>query len=110
MYSSIRNYKSMYNTDGSPDILYSVRMREKYGINTYYDTADIEAAGLEVLDIVEGCLCDSILCEDDDGNVIIFAEKALNDWCSVLVPIVGKDNNDTWDIWYSEYQTEDNDN
>ena len=107
MYSSIRNYKSMHNTDGKPDVLYAIRMREKYGINTYCDSADIEAANMEILDVVEGCLTDSLLCKDEDGNVIIFAEKALNNWSSALVPIIGKDNSDTWDIWYSEYQTED---
>ena len=107
MYSSIRNYPSMHNTDGKPDTLFAIRMREKYGINTYYDNADIEAANMEILDVVEGCLCDNLLCEDEDGNVIIFAEKTLNNWSSALVPIIGKDNNDTWDIWYSEYQKED---
>ena len=103
MFSSIRNYRTMYNTDGTIDVLFSIRMREKYGINTYYNYTDIETAGMEVLDSAEGCLINPMICEDSDGNVIIFAEKALNCWTSVFVPIVKGSNAETWDYWYENF-------
>ena len=66
----------------------------------------IENAGFEVLDCVEGCLCDSVICEDNNGNVIIFAETALNEWTSALLPIVKKTNAETWDYWYNKFVPE----
>lgn len=106
MYTSIRNHPSMYFVNGKADVLFAIRMREKYGINTVFDYTDIENAGFEVLDCVEGCLCDSVICEDDNGNVVIFAEIALNEWTSALLPIVKKTNAETWDYWYNEFVPE----
>lgn len=106
MYTSIRNHPSMYFVNGKPDVLYAIRMREKYGINTVFDYKDIENAGFEVLDCVEGTLCDSVICENADGDVVIFAETALNEWCSALIPIRKGSNAETWDYWYNEFVPE----
>ena len=64
---------------------------------------DIQNAGFDVLDCVEGCLADSCICEDDSGNVVIFAEKALNCWCSALVPIMKETAAETWRYWEENF-------
>ena len=64
---------------------------------------DIKAAGFSVLDCVEGTLADSCICEDSDGNVVIFAEKALNCWCSALVPIMKETAAETWRYWVENF-------
>ena len=64
---------------------------------------DIKAAGFSVLDCVEGTLADSCICEDDSGNVVIFAEKALNCWQSVLIPIVKETAAETWRYWEENF-------
>lgn len=106
MYTSIRNHPSMYFVNGKADVLYAIRMREKYGINTVFNYEDIENAGFKVLDCAEGGLCDSVICEDNNGNVVIFAETALNEWCSALIPIRKSSNAETWDYWYNEFVPE----
>lgn len=71
--------------------------------NTIWSYEDIQNAGFNVLDCVEGTLADSCICEDDDGNVVIFAEKALNCWCSALVPIVKGSPAETWEFWEENF-------
>lgn len=104
MYSSIRNFPSMINTDGKPDVLYAIRMREKYGIGVFFTYEDIQNAEFNVLDCVEGTLADSCICEDDNGNVVIFAEKALNCWTSVLIPIMKETAAETWRYWEENFE------
>ena len=67
---------------------------------------DIEAAGFSVLDCVCGTLCDPCICEDDNRNVVIFAEKALNCWSSVLIPIMKETAAETWHYWEENFVPE----
>lgn len=75
----------------------------KHFPNTAWNYEDIQNAGFNVLDFVEGCLCDSCICEDNNGNVVIFAEKALNCWSSALVPIVKETPAETWEFWEENF-------
>lgn len=102
-YSSIHNYRTMRNHDGTFDIDFSIRMREQYGIMTVWSDSDVQNQGLEILDVSEGCLLDSYLCKDKEGRLIIFAERALTEWSSALIPIRKETNEETENYWYENF-------
>ena len=97
----------MRNVDGTFDIEFSIRMREQYGIMTVWSDSDVHSQGLEILDVSEGCLLDSYLCEDKEGRLIIFAERALTEWTSALIPIIKETNEETWNYWYNNFVHDD---
>ena len=75
----------------------------KHYPETRWTYEDIEAAGFECIEAEEGCLLDSGIYADESGNVVIFAERAVNGWCSTLVPIRKSTNAETWDYWYENF-------
>ena len=93
--------------DDTDDLRENAMWYIKHFPNTAWTYEDIQNAGFNVLDIVEGCMCDSCICEDDNGNVVIFAEKALNCWTSVLIPIMKKTAAETWRYWEENFAESD---
>ena len=88
-------------------------MEKRYKINsffeyvTYYTESDLIEMGMEILDVSEGALIDSVICEDRDGNIHIYAEKALNCWSSGLVEICeDMTDSEKWDYWYDNFAVE----
>lgn len=78
-----------------------------YKCITYYREIDLFNMGMEILDVSEGTLIDNVICEDNDGNIHIYAEKPLNCWSSGLVEICeDMTDSEKWDYWYEHFAVE----